>query len=255
MSTEETQQSDTLVELARARMEITAKATGEKTTQDEDDDYVAPAKKQEDVGETAAEPVVEPEELIKIGDKEFKTQAEAIKYAESLEYDKLVSQAYNEGVKDSLKVNAPQTPITEKEDNFEARFYTDPKGTLKSLKEEAKAEALEAVKAENRKEQLWTTFLSDNPDVDRRDAERILKENWETLGQMSDIPKAMKILAQKTRGYYDEIIERRKPRTELPNKGSQVVSSGNATSSGVTPARSEKPLDFVSELKKLRKNS
>ena len=51
-------------------------------------------------GETpvAEAPVPEPEEEIRIGGQTFKTQAEAFRYAEQLEQDKLISEAHTAGV-------------------------------------------------------------------------------------------------------------------------------------------------------------
>jgi hypothetical protein len=85
---------------------------------------------------------------------------------------------------------------------------------------------------------------------------RILQENWDVLGKMRDEDKAMGILATKTRSYFDSIVEKRKPRTELPNKQAQVVSPGGGSRPGVTQTKKDAaPLTMAEQLKNLRKRS
>lgn len=255
-------QSGMMADVARVRAEAQEQVkTGKTAPTGDEDTYVAPEAKAEAAPElpAGAEPVVPAPapELIRIGDKEFTSQAEAIKYAESLEYERLVNEAYTQGVRDSAQVHAPAQATAPEEDKFEERFYSDPKGTLRELKEAAKNEAIELMKREQKKEAIWSQFQAENPDIDRRDAERILNEpeNWETIGRMADIPKAMKLLAQKTRNYYDGIIERRKPRTELSNRPAPVVGSGIGASGGVTPQKKDSaPQSMVAQLKTLRRS-
>ncbi len=197
----------------------------------------------------------EEEDVIRIGEQEFKSQKEALEYARKLEQDKLVSEAYNMGIKETLQQVRPQEEAPPPEDNFEEKFYSDPKGTLQKFKEEAKQEALSSIKAEQRAEVMWETFLTQYPDIERRDAQRILQENWETVGKMTDLEKAMKVLAQKTRAEYQRIADRLKPRTELPpNRNPQAVSAGRG---GVTPPpmaqKEEKVLTMAEQLKSMRR--
>lgn len=254
--------SGMLADVARVRAESREQAKTGKVTEVDDERETPVRAEAAPAAElpTGSDPVVPPPpapEVIKIGDKEFTTQEEAIKYAESLEYEKLVNDAYNQGVRDSFQVKTPAAEAPPEDDKFEERFYTDPKGTLKELKEAAKHEAIESMKKEQKKEAIWNQFLTENPDIDRRDAERILNEpeNWETIGRMADIPKAMKLLAQKTRTYYDSIVERRRPRTELSNKNSPVVSSGIGSPGGVTPSKTRtEPQSMVAQMKNLRRS-
>lgn len=198
-------------------------------------------------------PVVEEETLIRIGDKEFKTQAEAIRYAESLEIEKTINQSYSEGMRDAIRAQIPVVNEPVVEDNFEERFYTDPKGTLKEVQAKATQDAIQQIRAEQQKEQMWNTFLSEYPDVRRKDAERVLHENWDSIGAMTDVSKAMKVLAQRVRQDYDEISDLRKPRTVMNMQPAQVVSSGSGHAPSVTlQQKEEAPLDFATELKRLR---
>lgn len=202
--------------------------------------------------EGAEEP--ETETLIRIGDQEFKTQAEAVAYAESLVKEKERTEAYAQGIQDALQAKSePATPVVEPEDNFEERFYADPKGTLKELKQQATQDALALIKQEQTREKMWDEFLTQYPDVRRKDAERVLGEQWETIGKMTDVKKAMVALGNAVRSEYQEIIEAAKPRTELPNKRTQVLSPGSNTKTSVTHQRKEEPpLDFVAQMKKLK---
>lgn len=195
------------------------------------------------------------EKLILIGDREFTSEAEAFKYAESLAQEKIKSEFYNQGVQEALRALKPQEETKAAEED-DLELYTDPKAAMAKVEQRATQRAIETIKAEQKKEQLWTTFEAQYPDIRREDADRILREpeNWETIGRMEDHAKAMKILATKTRAYYQEIIDRVKPRTELPNKGGQAVSSGISTSMSVTPQKKEPvSTNFIAEMKKMRR--
>ncbi len=207
----------------------------------------------------AAQAEPEQEELIRIGDKEFKTQAEAIKYAETLAQEKLISEAYNQGVSDHIRATAPPVvPEPEKPIVTEEEFFNDPTGAIKKTyeraKEAAKTEVLSEIDKQTRREAAWGKFLTDNPDIERADAQRILNEYWETIGKMTDLDAAMKVLATKTRAYYQGIVDKFKPRKELPPTKTRVVSSGGAGPSGVTPPnKGDEALDFASQLRMMRK--
>jgi hypothetical protein len=262
--------NSTLQELAQFNAESKSKASN-KAKDDELPEGQAPleAKSEEPelkegsqaeapIPEAAAAPEPDVEEEIRIGDKTFKSQREAIKYAEQLEHDKLVNEAYTQGIRDAAKVVQPNQGVEQpkpEDDKFEERFYSDPKGTLTELKERAKQEALDAVRAEQRRESLWTQFFDKNPDLanSREICEQVLARNWDTLGQMTDLDKAMSILATKTRSIFQDYMDRAKPRTELPNRGGQAVSAGSGASKSVTPPKKEEPvLDFVSQMKRMK---
>jgi hypothetical protein len=251
----------TLAQLARVREEanVTAK-TGEGGSADSVEvevkspaaEPLSPAGESEEV---AVAPAAEAEEEIRIGDQVFKTQREAIKYAEKLEQDKLINEAYSSGVRETLRVNAPAPVAPPEEDNFEEKFYANPKEALKEVQMRARDEAVAAIRAETNRERLWVQFFNENPDLEgsREMCESVLNKNWETLGAMTDVPKAMKLLAQKTRAIYQDYIDRTKPRTELPNKGGQVLSPSGGSPKSVTPKKDEGPIDFVTQLKRMRR--
>lgn len=196
----------------------------------------------------------EDEGPIRIGDQTFKTNQEAIRYAEQLEREKLLSEAHAAGVREALEATRIQSPAAEEpEDDFDARFYANPKGTFQEVEDRATQKALAIMQAEKRKEDLWDKFLTDFPDVRRKDAERILRENADTIGKITDTEKGMKALAQLVRSEYQEIVNLTKPRTELPNKGTRGLSPSGGTPQRVTqPKKDDAPLDFISQMKKLR---
>lgn len=205
--------------------------------------------------EVAAEAADDDEGPIRIGDREFTSSKEAIKYAEELEREKLISEAHHAGIREALEATRkPEAPVPEPEDDFEQRFYTNPKGVIKEVEEKAVQKALSLIDQQNKREKLWKDFLDEHPDIRRKDAERILQENWETIGKMTDLMKAQKALASRVRAEYEEIRNLGKPRTELPAKKQVLSPSGGKPS--VTPAKKEeKPLSFAQELRSLRKTT
>lgn len=258
MTTPDTEPTGTLAQLAQVRSQNATQAkTGEEQTTEE----VIEAKTEEvpaqEVVEAAPPAPAEEDGDIKIGDRTFKTSAEAVKYAEQLIHEKEIAEAHSMGVQEALAASrvAPVAEVKEEED-FETKFYTDPKGTLKQLEESAVQKATQKIKAEQQVEDQWRMFDEENPDLagQRSIAQLTLQENWETIGKMTDIPKARKLLATKVRAKFQEWADRSKPRTELPNRGGQVVSSG---SQSVTPTtqtkKEEKPLDFAAQLRANRK--
>lgn len=259
MEQQEEQQpkSAMLAEVAKNRAEARNQANAKKGSEEvlpagaapledsSDDDSSSQSAESEGAEEVVSE-VEEPKTLIKIGGKEFTSQREAIAYAEELERENEVTKAYNMGIRETLAAQAPAATEAPVEDNFEEKFYSDPKAAIKDAEERATQKAVSYIQAEQRKEKLWSDFLSEYPDLDRKDAERILAENFNTIGKMTDTKAAMKALATQTRAEYQRMAERLKPRSELPqNRGTQAVSTGSGGSSGVTrPQKEEKVLSM-----------
>jgi len=263
----ETEGKSTLRELAEVRAAARAEASGGADGADgaEETDELpvgdAPvAEVAEGEGEevTPSAPVEEPdvEEPIRIGEREFKTQNEAIKYAQTLEQEKLLAEAHSAGVQEALRATRSDVAAPVVEDNFEERFYADPKGTLKEMEERATQRAVSAMNAETNKEKLWSKFFDENPDLDgqRPICEHVLSQHWDTIGKMTDVDKAMKILATKTRTIFQDYIDKSKPRTELANKAGQVTSAGGVKGSGVTPKNKvEVPLTLAQQIRNIRR--
>jgi len=239
--------------------EITAQSEQDGVTPDDDaagnkiTDEANGAEAADDAAEASGADGDDEETLIRIGDKTFKTEAAALAYAEQAEREREIERAHTLGVREAIEALKPApAPAKEEEDDFDAKFYTDPKAALEAVRTRATADAVAQVRTEIAREGHWTSFLNDHPDIDRKDAERILQENWDTLGKMT-FTEGRKELARATRAEYQRIIDRLKPRTELPNNRGQSLAAGQRVApKSVTPQREEKPLDFVSQLKKLK---
>lgn len=202
----------------------------------------------------APAPAEEVREKIRIGDQEFETQAEALRYAEKLQQEQLLAEAHALGIREALQAQQAQMPAKQEEDNFEERYYSNPKQVLGEIQQKARDEAVAIIKQEQERERLWTQFLSENPSIRRKDAERVLNENWSTFEKMTDLPKAMKILAQKVNQEYEEIRDLGKPRVELPRKGAPVQSAGVSAPSSVTPQKKEdRVLTMSEQLRQLKR--
>ncbi len=250
------EQSETLKELAEINASAGAKARGNEELPVGADPVKA---KEEVVAELAAEveapaAETEAETLITIGDREFKSQAEAIKYAESLERDKFAAEAYNQGIRETLALTQkPETP--REEENFDEKFYMNPKEALRQVKEQAKQEALAVVDARDAEKAAWREFTTTYPELadSEKEVRRILQENWDVLGKITDRERAMKILATKTKAYFQDISDRMKPKTELSNRGGQVVSPRGSSATVVTPAKKdERVLTLAEQMRSLK---
>lgn len=260
-----------LREVAQAREEAKAAVRGEAPNEQTEElpegasPFEARAQATEDESETTEEapeategestPAADDEEgEIRIGDQVFTNPKAAYRYAEQLEREKILSEAHAAGVREALEATRAQTaPAEEPEEDFDASFYANPKGKFKEVEERATAKALAIMQAEQRKETLWNQFLSDYPEIRRKDAERVLRENSETIGKITDTGKGMKALAQLVRSEYQEIASLAKPRTALPNRGTQGLSPSGGTPRSVTQQKKEAPpLDFISQMKKLK---
>lgn len=261
------QASSTLNELAQVRNQIKAKASGKKeeletlpTGAGNEPPPVEEEVSAENTEEGTPAAVQEPEEetVIRIGEKTFKTQSEAIKYAEGLEHEKELAEAHAQGITEALRVTQPQAeaPKEETDAEFDAKFYTNPRAALKEVEDRAAARIRDENATKARAEGMWNQFFSEYPDLDgrRNICELVLRENWDTIGKMTDTPKAMKILATKTRAIFQDYAEAAKPRTELSTKSGQVVSAGGGSAPSVTPKeKNDKVLDFASQLRTMRR--
>lgn len=191
----------------------------------------------------------ESEEPIRINGQLFKSQAEAFAYAEQLAREKELTDAHAAGIREALEATRqPAQQEQEPEDDFEQRFYSNPKEALKEVQSKARDEAVAIIKQEQARESLWTQFLTEYPDIRRKDAERVLQENWDVIGKLTDIKKAQQVLASKVRAEYDEILTHTRPKTVMPDK-KQVLSPGGSRPSGVTPKKEEKPLAFADQMR------
>jgi len=267
-------QSDTLKELAQAKEEARQAARSGGNHSDEAEELPAGSSPLEASAETTEDEEETPEEAseeaegesgggapagdddegpVRIAGREFKSTKEAIAYAEEIEHNRLLTEAHAAGIREALEATrGPAQPDPEPEDDFEQRFYSDPKKTFKEVEERAVQKALGMLQADQKREKIWAEFLEENPDIRRKDAERILQENWDTIGKMTDFVRAQKTLALKVRAEYEEIRGLGKPRTELQAK-KQTQSPGGGRPSSVTQTKKEeRPLSMVEQMRKLK---
>lgn len=209
----------------------------------------------------------EGEENYKIGEKSFKTQEEAFAYAQSLEQKTTLveaqSNAYRQAVQDTMAAQAAGQKVTqappEPEEDFDAKFYENPKEYLKQYGEKisaaTEAKILSQVSAQSEEQKLWGDFFSSHPDLRdfKEDCETVLARHTDdvrAIFQTKGQKEAMDYLAQKTRAKFQSYIEATKPQREL-QRTSAGPSMGNAVN--VTRnVRTSEPVDFITEIKQAR---
>lgn len=264
-------ESDMLKQVAQAKEEARAAARGEKPDEAEElpqgsspieegeETSIEARSASEEASEGETEGDAEPEKddedegPVRIGDQTFSSAKEAIRYAEQLEREKLTTDAHAAGIREALEATrVAAKPEPEPEDDFEQRFYSNPKEELRNIRAQATQDALATIRAETQREKMWNDFLNEHPDIRRKDAQRILDENWDTIGKITDLAVAQKTLARKVRDEYAEINALTKPRTELGGK-KQTVSPAGGRPPGVTQTKKdERPLSFAQQLRKMR---
>lgn len=221
-----------------------------------------PPEEAQEVQPDSAAPAVavvgQPKEKIRIGDRTFDSQKEAWSYAEELERQRLAADAYRQGIQDALQRDNPQAQNEPPppEENFEEKFYADPKKFLdeygQKIRDNVTREVLGQVEKQSKVTKLWEQFYNENPDLQSQRAlvQAILQQEWDTLGHMPDHGKALKLLAEKTRGELNKYFEQLKPRQELPNTKAGASPGGQVTTT--RPQVDKKPLDFLSQVRHLQ---
>jgi len=228
----------------------------------------------QEVVETEAPVVEEPDEeeapkaaKYRIAGREFATQEEAFAYAEDLDRQNAIKEAevnayrqmnstYNNGGQQAQKVTLPP----EEEDDFDAKFYENPKKYLQEreelVRQRTRDEVLQAVGAQSEEEKLWNEFFQENPDLsgDRDIAELVVSQHTEdirAIAQTRGKKAASEFLAQKVRARHQNWVEAQKPRRELANTRAGV-SVGSAKSVTLKQAE-ESTLSFAEQLSTINK--
>ncbi len=211
---------------------------------------------EETAPEAAAEVTVPAEEQIQIGEKTFATQAEALAYAQSAlrdaEHQRAVVEAYNTGLTERGAAQPVVTQATP--DNWEERFYANPRGTLQELREEIKKEVLGNVSAQTEDQKMWAEFNRLHPDLDgfQEDVSAVLTrydKEIRALASTKGKESAMNFLAQKTRAKFEEYAERKKPKRELANGSGSGIPAGQTNVTKNSNNKEEKPLSFVEQVR------
>jgi hypothetical protein len=206
-------------------------------------------------GEESAEVAAAPGKKIKIGEREFDSEADAVEYAKELSSEVEKRNLYDQGVRDTIReLQEKESVVVAEPVDEDAEFYANPTEKLKKVRAEATAEALRLFKAEKLKEEIWTRFGEEYPDVRRKDADRILRENHDTIGRMTDWAGAMKKVAALARAEYEEIRELTKPRTIVNTSKRPGMAPSGGKASGVTPKKTEeKPLSLAEQLRSIKR--
>jgi len=241
-------------ELPQGSSKVTQSASSAESTEETSEETSGKAEGESSEVDGVTEGSSEPDEAVTLDGKTFKNQREALVYAEQLAREREIESAHAAGMREAIQAQtAGQQPAPEPEDDFEQRFYANPKETLKTLQSQARDEAVAVIRAEQQREKIWGDFLSENPDIRRKDAERVLQENWDTIGKVTDLKKGQQILARMVRDEYAEISQLMKPRTTLEKK-TQAVSPSGGSRNGVTPVKKEeKVLSMAEQMRSLRK--
>lgn len=219
---------------------------------------------------SAAEPADSPDD-IKIGDKVFKSQGEAFAYAQQelgkKEREIEIADAYRAGVADAAGqpqyaqplLQQPQTPPDDPE--WEQKFYSDPKKTLKEygerIREEVKQEMRHEYRTVTEEDRLWSQFYGRHPDLvgfeeDARLTVDKFKDDLAAITRAKGKEAGFDFLAQKTRAKFQAYAAAQKPQRELSN-GKAGPSPGTQTSVTLQQKK-EAPLDFISQVRNLRKS-
>lgn len=207
------------------------------------------------------------EELIQIGDKTFASQEEAFAYAQDLhskgETEKLLHDAYRQGIQDAKLADpfAPgvtQEAAPEEEEDFDQKFFENPKEYLKSMAEKIRQETKNELKQETAQaeadRQLWNEFYGKHPDLAGfdEDCQAVLAREAamiETLVKTQGKEKAMDYLARKTRAKFQTWAERQRPQKELSSEGAAPTPTGGERVTQSSQEKSEGPVDFVGQMK------
>ena len=214
--------------------------------------------------ETDQEATEEPEGEYKIGDQSFATSDEAFAYANSLVHQNAISEAqsnaYRQAVADTGRAQAQSEIVTpEEDDDFDQKFYEDPKKFMgefaAKIKAETRAEVLGTVTQQSEDEKLWGDFFSKHPDLRdfKEDCEVTLARHTPDVKAIADSrgqKAAMDFLAQKTRAKFQAYAQNSKPARALPrtSSGPSVGGGENVTHQNAPEAK----LDFAAELRNLR---
>lgn len=205
-----------------------------------------------------------PSKTYRIGSKKFDSEEEAQAYAEQLEREKISLDAYNQGLlaaqEAQRNVNTQTQPTTEPEpeDDFDDRFYANPKQYLKERDETVYKRAVNDIKSDLAKEKETETirqrFYSNNDDLtDYQDLVQVVyAQNRDLLESMRDVDKAMDLLAEKTRARIQKIRDAGKPQEEL-NVTRAGASQGNRSivSGGPAQTSPQKPVGFAEQVRRM----
>lgn len=211
--------------------------------------------------EPVAQAAPAPEATIRIGDKEFASQAEAIEYAKQLQVERDKDQAFLEGYKQGQPIQETEQP--KGPDFFEQvgeEIWENPAEALKKVHEKAKQEALvnyEATqKAAKEQEAAWAKLWQADPMFASNKAlitDYLVPQHLGEIGNMA-FDKAFPVLVEKLRGDLNHIQKSLRTQTELPN-GSAITTpaTGNTVPQATNNKVETEAMDMISIVNRNRK--
>lgn len=247
-------------------------------TEEEENAEQEPAEGAEGEGEEAddeeaPETPPKPEGKYRIGDKFFKTEAEALAYANKQEEagNPSVLDAYRQGLLDRENANNPNasvTPNPEDEDSVpfdEEKYYENPgkymqerdRLLLAKATEKATRQINQATTTREQGQAIWNEFSTRHPDLAefRDETEAYVAANKETLQTMvkdKGRPAALDYIALRMKANFRKYQNLGKPTRVLNNSGGGPSPSGQGR--GVTPKpKGEKVMTFAEQIRQNRK--
>jgi hypothetical protein len=212
---------------------------------------------EETAGEDAeTHEIAEEEGDIQIGDRKFRTQREALTYAQELERERMTADAFRQGVEAAQRESkGNQFVAPEETDEIPAEYYANPAKYLREREAkiiEKAAQVFEAKRdAQTRHDKTWSDFFNDYPDLHsaKRIVDMVFREKFETLKHV-ETKKALRIIAEEARKEVNTILEDKMPKQEL-RRTKQATSQGSGRT--VTTEKTEdKPLNFIGQTKTMK---
>lgn len=198
----------------------------------------------------------------RIGDKYFKTEKEALAYANGEQSTPNPLDAYRQGVQDVLSRAAePESVTPQDDDDFdEEAYYADPKKYLREREQKVIAKATQTISQQQAEaqtaNQVWNEFSNRHPDLAefRAEVEAFVAQNKDSvIGviKKDGRPAGYDYIALKMKSNFQRYADAAKPKRELKNKAGGASPTG--TRSGVTPKpKAEKTLSFAEQVAQRR---
>lgn len=228
-----------------------------------EEDTPEPGAEEASEAEAPEAPVKEEPGKYRIGDKTFKTQDEALAYAEASNETESEIDAYRRLVREALtapggapeNVTPPPPVITDEE------FYANPTETITKAMQRAKQEAHAEI-AQNQAttataNAVWAEFTQRHPDLAdfRAETEAFVTQNLNEVQKVSKTKgrsAGLDFVALKLKTQFQRYADAAKPKKDLANTSGGPSPTNRV--SGVTPkAAPKKELSFAEQLRQNRK--
>lgn len=196
------------------------------------------------------------ETSIRIGDKVFTNQTEAIEYAQDLERGLTKDNAYNQGFKDAQPKTEIEDPMEQLVMKIEDKLFDNPREAIREIVQLAQESTTKQITTQQSEKEFqqktWDGFyashkdLANNHELVQYVANQILTEHGEV-----GLDKGLPMIADKTRALLKSYAEANKTETELPSGRSAMAGASGSPVAAVAPA-AEKPIDFITQVRTMR---